>query len=563
MYRISPSPFILVGAIMVLLPFMSSVYHLSEDNHYCALISGCIASLFILMHKSGTSYSFSSTDIWVALTFCWLFLSSFFFNERIVSNENIALWLSATVFYIVGRIKKAHNTSIYIAIALCGFSQHLYGWLQYIGAFSSHYEFFSITGSFSNPAFLAATIGLSEWAIFRFTCHLYLHKSPIAFSLLLAAGISMFIMLIIIQSRAAWIALFLSSIRFFFNLTKRRAILWIAIISLLLALLPLYQLKQKSANGRLFIWTVGCSLIRESPFAGSGGESFAAKYMPARADYLTAHPESIFSEHTSSSIRAFNEPLRIICEYGFFGLFLFGGVFYHSQKNKRHRYFQAMLTFLCIFALFSYPSEMPALLLPGAFILGVLSSNRPVFRISSATTTKIRPILIALTVGIGITASAQYYKVLCINRLLKNHIDSSDYKELDRYASGGWYHRNYILGYSKQIYNKGDYEKAVPYLRRATQLNPIPDIYIDLGNSLMYRKEDKEAEICFIKAIDIAPLRVLPYYHLFRLYAENGNTTKARQTGHLILSKDFRKESSTLDEIRRHVRNYMQQLQPP
>ena len=156
MYRISPSPFILVGAIMVLLPFMSSVYHLSEDNHYCALISGCIASLFILMHKSGTSYSFSSTDIWVALTFCWLFLSSFFFNERIVSNENIALWLSATVFYIVGRIKKAHNTSIYIAIALCGFSQHLYGWLQYIGAFSSHYEFFSITGSFSNPAFLAA-----------------------------------------------------------------------------------------------------------------------------------------------------------------------------------------------------------------------------------------------------------------------------------------------------------------------------------------------------------------------------------------------------------------------
>ncbi len=79
----------------------------------------------------------------------------------------------------------------------------------------------------------------------------------------------------------------------------------------------------------------------------------------------------------------------------------------------------------------------------------------------------------------------------------------------------------------------------------------------------MYRKEDKEAEICFIKAIDMAPLRVLPYYHLFRLYAENGNTTKARQTGHLILSKDFRKESSTLDEIRRHIRNYMQHLQPP
>ena len=95
-------------------------------------------------------------------------MTTFLWNERRISDENIVLWIVAGVFYISGRIygPSSQRIWIYIVIALGGFIQSIYGWLQYIEWLPSNHLYFSVTGSFFNPAHLGAYTGLAIWAFF-------------------------------------------------------------------------------------------------------------------------------------------------------------------------------------------------------------------------------------------------------------------------------------------------------------------------------------------------------------------------------------------------------------
>ena len=64
-------------------------------------------------------------------------------------------------------------------------------------------------------------------------------------------------------------------------------------------------------------------MIVEHPLLGHGTNSFAKQYMNYQADYFQAgyhtDQEIVLA---SDNIYAFNEVLRIVCEYGIIGLFL-------------------------------------------------------------------------------------------------------------------------------------------------------------------------------------------------------------------------------------------------
>ena len=94
-----------------------------------------------------------------------------------------------------------------------------------------------------------------------------------------------------------------------------------------ISLLPLlYQLKKASADGRLFIWNVSKELVSSAPLLGRGADSFTAEYMLAQADFFERYPNSEYRMNATDNVHAFNEYLRITCEYGIIGLLFLGGI---------------------------------------------------------------------------------------------------------------------------------------------------------------------------------------------------------------------------------------------
>lgn len=160
---------LLAGIIFLLLPFFTSFRHLIEENHYIMLLGGCFILLCSTLSINRSEWiPLSMTDILVLLFGGWILMTTFLWNERRISDENIVLWIVADVFYISGRIygPSSQRIWIYIVIALGGFIQSIYGWLQYIEWLPSNHLYFSVTGGFFNPAHLGAYTGLAIWAFF-------------------------------------------------------------------------------------------------------------------------------------------------------------------------------------------------------------------------------------------------------------------------------------------------------------------------------------------------------------------------------------------------------------
>ena len=97
----------------------------------------------------------------------------------------------------------------------------------------------------------------------------------------------------------------------------------------------LYHFKKDSADGRLLIWKVTASMIKDYPLFGVGHDRFKAHYMDYQADYFRNHPNSRFEAVADDNQYAFNEFLLTLAENGLFGLLLAGGIVFAVFFTKR------------------------------------------------------------------------------------------------------------------------------------------------------------------------------------------------------------------------------------
>ena len=115
----------------------------------------------------------------------------------------------------------------------------------------------------------------------------------------------------------------------------------------------------------------------------------------------------------------------------------------------------------------------------------------------------------------------------------------------------------FILNNAHYLYKNGQYTEALPFLQRGAELLPSPDLYIDLGNCLMYLERYTEAEKVISTAIYMVPGHILPHYYLFRFYVETGNDEKAKALGEKILISEYKLEGSVAMEVKHYVRKYL------
>lgn len=480
-------------------------------------------------------YRITVLDILIICFVLWMIISSFLVNERVVSNERITHWYVLLMVYLFIRLVQARmliQSWFYRLIAFAGFVQSVIGWLQYLGKLDSNHSQFLVTGSFNNPGPYACFLGVTLLILLYFFVLGIRSKRAFLSAVLLGTILVVAAMFVFVFSRASIVAMIVSLSIFLFRKKglyyKYGALLFTLLI---MSSIFLYHIKKDSADGRLFIWKVGVEILKDKKFTGGGGSSFSSRYMFFQSHYLQKNPNSEHGWNATDNIYAFNELLRISCEYGIIGLLLYVLIIvigYLSRSLFYDELRKTLFLYLIIFSLFSYPLEIIELSIIFISLLALSNQKNGLFILNLSLAPLLFACIIA-TIGFRFISQSVMF---------------------DRY---------YVSSMAKKLYKQKDYRKAMPYLMQVAKMVPTSEVLTDIGNCCFYLREYERAITAYQTAIHMTPARILPRYYLFRLYVTCEQNEKAVRIGKNILKRKYRMEGSVSMEVKHYVKYYLKE----
>lgn len=170
----------------------------------------------------------------------------------------------------------------------------------------------------------------------------------------LAAGILMLLALGATLARGSWVAFVIGAAAFLIarrHLSNARRVLRSAVLplaitivaGLVLILLPLladrdainHLLNLKSARGRIWMWLVTGTMIRDAPLGGHGLGTFGSQFPLYQARTFTLEWAVRFIPNASFTSYAHNDYLQLWTELGFFALVAFAALIWILLKRGR------------------------------------------------------------------------------------------------------------------------------------------------------------------------------------------------------------------------------------
>ena len=365
------------------------------------------------------------------------------------------------------------------------------------------------------------------------------------------------------MSRAAWLAAFVSCgyVTFriygdrikFFMLKYKYAVLGVLLSGIFLAA-GAYLMKRDSADGRLLIWKITMRAIADNPMGEERGRTFSALYGDAQEEYFM---EGKFSDAEAwvagSPDFAFNEFLQIAAERGIWVavavvvwlLVLLG----FAGKRKRLTGMGGCLVSLMVFASFSYPLHIPAIVSVWVLTVMVLMGEWLV----AIRPEKLAKVVLLLAALAGLGASVSIHRVY-EERVqaarewmpLRGLYRAGDYQAAVKayeklYSRMNW-NDDYCFEYGRALYRLKCYEKAEEELKRALTVSGDPMILNLLGRNAQDKGEFEKAEEFLIRSTHRLPERIYPYYLLVKPYAvpeyySRGKIGKGSGEGAFIVSR--------------------------
>ena len=255
---------------------------------------------------------------------------------------------------------------------------------QYAGIWPVYSASFPVTGTFDNPAGLAACLAIC------FPAALYFMASrPVGAKVWGGlSALSMGAAVVLSGSRTGMVAVgclaATSVYRFFLGGRWPAWRVRAAFVSVgAVMLVGLYCWKKDSADGRLLVWNCSLEMLADAPLTGHGPDAFQAEYMDYQAGWLAEHPEEKWERLAGNVRHPFNEYLRIAAEYGVAGLLLVAGVIWllwrwYRRCRPEDRPLYRSIGGAGICGLFSYPLNYPAVCVLLVLLLGVIVRGRPV-----------------------------------------------------------------------------------------------------------------------------------------------------------------------------------------
>lgn len=421
-----------------------------------------------------------------------------------------------------------------VALLIYGLVEGAWGVLQLCDVVDSGHPRYPVTGSFYNPGPYGCFIG----CLLPLAVSMYIDKHDNKFTKILAGAYILICALLLPggMSRTGWIAAAIGLAIVFVgaNINKlrhlnklRKTMLIIMVLSIvIIGGIGAYVLKPDSADGRLLMWKIAANATTYSPLLGVGWENVAGAYGNAQEAYFssgvaTAHEEML----AGTPAYVFNEYLQIAIAYGISAAILFAIILVSTAIIYwRHQHYglSGLTVAIMTIAFASYPLQF------GKFkiLIGIVVTMA-FLMIDNKLLRTLLPIL-WLILWLCFSIAAQPTDITA------NFSHAQRAQRIGRYGAS-----NQILS---EILPKTSDPMPLNIMGRNYQAMGIRD----------------SAENCFLRSAVRVPNRVYPHYLLMKLYAEiPSDSLKMRQQAEIILTKQPKKHSTAIEEMRQEARKLL------
>jgi O-antigen ligase len=304
------------------------------------------------------------------------------------ASDSIGFLLFCFMFYFWGKsffasfIFEDNNTEYLLKIYLVVFIGFISYWL---------YKCFILSETLVtlyNPNISIFSNLLASLLVFAFGLFSTIKSNKKSLSILLF--IVMLALLILTKGRAGWVGFLCSTIFIGYKIAiskkVKKKILLFGVLIFIPLLLAFYFYKSDSSQGRLLIYKVSFSMLKENWLLGIGHGQFKVQYNLAQSHYFSMHSidnkEALLADNT---IYAFNDFFQVVIEHGLLGLFfvltfafLIVGQLKKVQINEQAQplFIAAQASLLCIFitSLFSYSLQIFPIIFQATVCLTIIFS---------------------------------------------------------------------------------------------------------------------------------------------------------------------------------------------
>lgn len=489
----------------------------------CFLLMAWLALAFqIRKHKQ--TMVLRSMDIAVGVCLLALLLHVFWIKPVSLS---VWRWVDAVglfAFYVFVRLSSFKDIRVLVACVMGGgWLQSLYASMQGTGLLPSLHNAFPMTGSFLNPAplagYLAVLVCMLGAALFL-DGHLQVRTRQLAWGSMLL----FFLFVLLLNSRAALFATIVvmavvgySCLKF----KRKKLYAGILIVGLGLSLYGLYQVREVSANGRLFIWKNTCEMIKDHPLTGIGIDRFKAEFPAYQAQYHSQLAQEVEKYYDGNTFLVFNEYLRAVAETGFLLplLFLFplGLVWKYRNVSIEIRMAVCGIGCLLVFGFFSYPFSILTLKVLMVLFLGMIGREcRVVYSWNRFNCFEWS------VVGTTLACTA-----FCVYGLkVVSELDANDRKDKEHVF---WFRDNiaFVRRHCQETLERGDTVQALRILDDAIGRIPVAGFYQQRAKLYAETGDFQKAEKDYLFLRHLAPTSWNVVLELARLYHQMNRTWEA------------------------------------
>jgi O-antigen ligase len=548
--------------------------------------------VFILIQSSflkTESFKITTIDFGIGIYVLYYFVHLFFVIPVKLHPFPIIEMLVLINVYLFVRFQPLNNM-FWILATLCivAFVQASYGVLQHLSVLPSQHQTFNVTGTFFNPAPFAGYLAASLPVILGGALYFFDYKSTKYLSIFLFIIITVLGAIFLAKSRAAWMAVVVSSIYLFSlqgkssnlsvylnkflywnkfkNFKYRKTLVFVLATFLLVAgALKLYSIRPESANGRLLVWKSTAQMIADYPFTGIGAGQFASKYMHYQAQYLQKNSiknEVLLAENT---IFSFNEFIRLTAEQGILGLllavFLLFIIFRPVPLNDLNiNVAKSGILSIIVFGLFSYPGSVLPLKLLFVIFVAVVSSKLKQYSVTFTLNTNagksVKPAFATVLAVLSFLYYLNLNRTTVACREWKAATDDLKSNKLEAgiehckkaypfLKSDGFF----MILYGNLLKKAESYTDAETIFEEASQLLPLSEVYLSLGDCYLEQQEFGMSENAYKYALQMVPSRIKPVYSLAKLYMQTGREHEALCIIENYLESEFKKRTIASYEI--------------
>lgn len=557
-------------------------------------------SIGLVVFATGISFNinrkqihFSFIDLLILLFLLAGCIVTYYYNKEITNKLILFILTIALYFYFkiaISQYKWA--TFIFIVFFITtGLIESIWGLKQLYGFAPSQHSLFKTTGSFYNSGpfggYLAMVLPmavyylLDDYRIFKRKINRYYTPYYIRWGISLVASISILLVLPATMSRASWIAAICScSIVCICYLLKQKKILKdikqylkqhrktvfvfsvITAVAVLIALIGIYNLKKNSADGRALIWKISAQAIIEHPM-GVGLGGFSNAYGEAQATYFASGKGTTQEQYVAGNPEyAFSEYLQIALEFGIVPSLIFVCIVISTLafavKRKQYAALGGLISIL-VFSSMSYPLNLLPFVIAFVFLLALCSDKKTSSKYRTKEVIRVNILLLSLLSIVYLCIYNRYptydaYNKWSRTRMLYNvnlNADASkEYAKLEPFLN---HEIQFLFEYAQCLSKLEQYEESNSILRKAMRISCDPMLYNIMGKNNQAVQHYEEAEHNYIKASNLIPSRLYPYYLLAKLYNEKGDSDKACQTFKIMQTKEIKIHSPAIDEMRQEI----------